>query len=173
LTFKSITRSQITSNLLSLTAPIRNDGAITSQVTVVEFRRDSAMGTNLFSQSITSLAPGEAVDVSFVWDVLGLAGNLDVFAVVDATNRLNEFDRQNNWTRLAIQRASGPVNLRLGPLVRLSGGVFQITVLDETGRNYEVQASTNFQVQIEAGLRLASSQTIESAARWRFEAAGN
>jgi hypothetical protein len=119
------------------------DGANSSPAALVEFRTDSLAGTNLFSQSLTNLTPGEAIDINFVWHVSGLVENLDLVAVLSGVNAATDFDLENNSMRLAIQRITVPVNLWLGPLIKLPSGAFQITVWGEAGRNYEIQSSTN------------------------------
>ena len=55
---QSMSWSSVASNLVAVTVHVGNDGAIGTGGFTVELNRDSASGTNLFSQTIAGLAPG-------------------------------------------------------------------------------------------------------------------
>ena len=76
---QSVTWSQVASNLLSVTARIANQGVIPGQTAGVEFRLDATNGTFLYSQSITNLAPGQSVDVGFLWDATGITNATEIY----------------------------------------------------------------------------------------------
>ncbi|MBN2508198.1 MAG: hypothetical protein JXQ71_16055, partial [Verrucomicrobia bacterium] len=139
----SVTWSQIASNTLSVAACVGNQGVVTGQTATVEFRLGSPDGTNLFSQSLTNLAPGEATEIAFLWDMSDWVGAPDIYVVLTGPDPGTDFDLANNNVRLSLQLAAAPSTLALGPLVRLPGGLFQLTVLGEAGRYYQVETSTN------------------------------
>jgi hypothetical protein len=140
---QSVTWGLIASNKVSITARVGNQGVISSQAGVVEFRLGSPAGTNLSSVTITNLAPGEAVDVAFVWDVTGLSDSQDIHVIVEGDASVGDFDPANNAARLVLQLAGVMSPLELGPVLRLPGGTFQITVSGEAGRTYRIETSTN------------------------------
>jgi hypothetical protein len=140
---QSVTWSQVASNLLSITARIANQGVITGQTAGVEFRLGATNGAVLYSQSITNLAPGQSVDVSFLWDATGMTSSADIYVLLTGLNGANEFDAGNNTFRLGVLRTTAQANLELLSLVGLPGGGFQVSVLNEPGRSYRVETSTN------------------------------
>jgi len=167
LAVQSVTWSLMASNKLSIVARIGNAGAVTNQATVVEFKLGSPSGTNLFSAVVTNLAPGEAVDVGFLWDVAGLADGLDIYVVVDGAAALPEFDRENNTWRLTVQQSSVRPDLWLGPVVQLAGGAFQIQVNTEPGGYVYLETSDdllNWQAWTNFVSTNAATITIDSAA---------
>src|SRR5207237_941820 len=64
---QSMSWSSVGSNLLAVTLHVANEGAISSGPFTVSFNQDSLTSTNLFSQYIVGLAPGESMDVLFIW----------------------------------------------------------------------------------------------------------
>ena len=140
---QSVTWSQAASNLLSITARIANEGVATVAVAGVEFRLGSTNGPVLYSQSITNLSPGQSVDVGFLWNVSGLTNDTEIFVVLTGMSEANDFDGSNNTFRLGVQRATAPTNLELLSLAGLPGGGFQLSVLNEPGRSYRLETSTN------------------------------
>jgi hypothetical protein len=140
---QSVTWSQVASNLLSLTARIANQGVTTSQAVAVEFRLGATNGTLLDSQTITNLAPGQSVDIGYEWDVSGISSDTQVFVMLTALEGTTDFDGDNNILRLAVWRTGASGTLQLQPLVGLPGGGVQLSVLNEPGRGYRVETSTN------------------------------
>jgi hypothetical protein len=143
LAVQSVTWSQITSNLLSVTATIVNQGTIASQPATVSFLLNSLTGTNLFTTNIASLAPGQSIDVNFLWTVWGLGNGLSLFAVVNGGTNALDFNPQNNALQLTIQPNRTQVNVELGPVLLLSGGAVHVGVTGLAGQTYPIQASTN------------------------------
>jgi hypothetical protein len=143
LAVQSVTWSQITSNLLSVTATVVNQGTIASQPATVSFLLNSLTGTNLFSTNIVSLAPGQSIDVNFLWNVSSLGNGLSLFAVVTGGTNALDFNPQNNALQLTIQPNITQVNVELGPVLLLSGGAVQVGVTGLAGQTYPIQASTN------------------------------
>src|SRR5207245_1916319 len=102
-----------------------NDGATTNGPVTLSLNEGSAIGTNLFSQSLGGLAPGASVDVSFLWNVFGLPDNLSIFAVLSGTGLSNNFSVANTTGQLAISRVAPPW---IGECQYLPDGGFQIAV---------------------------------------------
>ena len=140
---QSVTWSQIASNLLSVTARIANQGVIANPFAGVEFRLGSTNGTLLYSQSITNLASGQSLEVSFLWDATGAASNTRIFVVLTGLSGANDFDSGNNTFGLVVEQVAAQGNLALSAPLALPGGGYQISVLSEPGRSYRVEASTN------------------------------
>jgi hypothetical protein len=140
---QSVTWSQVASNVLSITARIANQGVTTVQIVGVEFRLGSTNGTMLYSQSITNLAPGQSVDVGFLWNVSSISNDTEMFVVLTGVSGATDFDSENNTFRLGVQRTTAPVNLELLSLTGLPGGGVELSVLNEPGRSYRLEASTN------------------------------
>lgn len=143
LTLESVTWSSVAGGAISVIARVGNLGVVASLPTILEFRLGGASGTNLFSAPVGTLAPGESVEVSFVWDATGLSDGLRLFAGLGGGSGWSDFNRGNNSMVLSVQRTVGEAELRFGPMVPLPGGLFQITLTNEPGRNYEIQTSTN------------------------------
>jgi hypothetical protein len=143
LAVQSVTWSRITDNLLSVTARVINQGTLASGPATVDFRPNSATGTNLFETTLAGLAPGASTDVNYVWDVSTLGQNLTLCAVVTGATNSADFNLGNNVMMLAVQRAIAQINLTVGPILLLSGGSAQMTLTGLAGRNYLIQASTD------------------------------
>jgi hypothetical protein len=88
LAVQSVIWSQITTNLLSVTATVVNEGTIASQPATVSFLLNSLTGTSLFSTNIVGLASGQSIGVNFIWDVSILGTGLSLFAVVNPSTNL-------------------------------------------------------------------------------------
>ena len=140
LAIQSMSWSRVTSDLLAVTVRVGNDGASDSAPATLSLTEDSATGTNLFSQTVAALAPGESVEVSFVWNVAGLPNQLNVFAVLNGGSVSNNFSAANLTAELAISQVTPPW---LGDGQYLPDGSFQLTVYGDAGRSYTLQASTN------------------------------
>jgi hypothetical protein len=143
LAVQSVTWSQITSNVLSVTATVVNQGTIASQLATVSFLLNSLTGTNLFSTSIVGLAPGQSIDVNFLWSMPSLGNGLSLFAVVNGGTNSLDFNPQNNALQLTIQPDITLVNVEVGPVMLLSAGALQVGVTGLAGQTYPIQVSTN------------------------------
>lgn len=141
LAVQSVTWSQITSNMLSITATVINQGTIASQPATVSFMLNSLTGTNLFSTSISSLAPGQSVDVNFIWNAPSLGSGLSLFAVVNGGTNAPDFNPENNVMQAAIQPNIATVYVVLGPVTLLSDAVLQAPVRGLAGQTYLIQCS--------------------------------
>lgn len=137
---QSASWSLVASNLVAVTVRVGNDGVVDAEPATVSLRQDSATGTDLFSQDLPTLAPGESEDASFVWSVAGLPHDLNVVAVLSGSGLANNFSTAKLTADLAIDLTTPP---RLEDCHYLSDGSFQLTVLSEPGRSYAVQSSTN------------------------------
>jgi hypothetical protein len=143
LALESVTWSQIASNALSVTATVINEGTIASQPATVSFLLNSLTGTTLFSTNVESLAPGQSVDVNFIWDVSNLGSSVSLFAVVNGGSNVLDFNPENNALQMTIQSDITQVNVKLGPVLLLSGGAVQVGVTGLSGQTYPIQVSTN------------------------------
>ncbi|MHB8524118.1 MAG: carboxypeptidase regulatory-like domain-containing protein [Limisphaerales bacterium] len=137
---ESMSWARVSSNLLAVTVRVGNDGAIDSGPATLSLQRDSATGTNVFSQDVAGLEPGQSVDLSFVWNVAGLPDNLALFAVLSGPGMSNNFTAAKLTGQLAISQVPPPW---LGEGHYLPDGRFQLTAYGEAGRSYTVQVSTN------------------------------
>ena len=138
----SLTWGQIASNLFSVTATTVNQGAIASHPATLSFLLNSLTGTNLFSSAVPSLAPGQSVDVNFLWNAPSLGNGLSLFAVVNCGTNV-DFDPQNNVMQVTIQPNIATVNAALGPVTLLPGEVLQVAMTGLAGQLYVVQVSTD------------------------------
>jgi hypothetical protein len=137
---QSMSWSSVASNLVAVTIRVANDGAIGTGGFTVSLNRDSASGTNLFSQAIAGLAPGESTDVTFIWNVSGLPDNLNVYATLSGLGIAGNFSTQGLTSTLAISQVLPP---SFGACRYLPDGMFQMEVFGELARTYALQASTN------------------------------
>jgi hypothetical protein len=119
---------------------VANDGAISNGPTTLSLNLDSVTGTNLFTQGIGTLAPGESVELSFLWDTSTLPDNVSVFAFPQGASLSNNFSSANTTRVVNIQRVWPPV---FGDCQYLPDGSFQMAVYGELGRSYDLQVSTN------------------------------
>ncbi len=128
---------------------------------------DSATGTNLFSQTVAALAPGESVEVSFVWNVAGLPNQLNVFAVLNGGSVSNNFSAANLTAELAISQVTPPW---LGDGQYLPDGSFQLTVHGDAGLSYTLQASTNLVdwVPLQSFVSTNGTMTVVDSAATNF-----
>lgn len=131
---QSVNWSAVGSNQVAITVNVANDGAISNGTITVSLNQDSATGTNLFSQTIAGLAPGESRDVTFIWNVAGLPDNLNVVAVLSGPGIAN------TTSALTICQVLPPW---IGDWQCLTNGGFQLVVYGAVGRAYTLQASTD------------------------------
>jgi hypothetical protein len=129
--------------LFSVTATVINQGTIASQPGTVSFMLNSLTGTTLFSTNIAGLSPGQSIDVNFIWTVPSLGNGLTLFAVVNGGTNSLDFNSQNNVMQATIQPNIAVVNVLLGPVTLLSGGVLQVSMMGLAGQTYLIQASTD------------------------------
>jgi hypothetical protein len=137
---QSMSWSAVGSNQIAVTVRVASDGAIGTGPFTVSVNRDSATGTNLLSQAIGGLEPGESTDVTFIWNVGGLPDNLNVYAVLSGPGVAGNFSTQGLTSALGINRVLPP---SFGACWALPGGMFQMEVFGEIGRDYALQGSTN------------------------------
>jgi hypothetical protein len=78
-----------------ITARVANAGVLPTTSVSAVFRKDSPTGDLLQSFTIPSIAPGAYQDVSFTW-VNQSPNDVQVLAVVDEPNTVDEFDETNN-----------------------------------------------------------------------------
>ncbi|MGO8928165.1 MAG: LamG-like jellyroll fold domain-containing protein [Limisphaerales bacterium] len=142
LALQSLAWGQITSNLLSVTATVINEGTIASQPATVSFTLNLLTGTNLFSTGIVSLAPGQSVDVNFIWNVPSLGSGLRLFAAVN-TGTNADFNPHNNALQMTIEPNITSVNVQFGPITVLSNGAVQVSMTGLAGQTYLIEVSTN------------------------------
>jgi hypothetical protein len=105
---QSMTWSRVTSNLLAVTVTVINDGATSNSPTTISLNQDSATGTNLFSQSIGAMAPGQSQDVTFLWNTVGLPDNLNLYAVLSGSGISDNFSAANTTGALTISQVPPP-----------------------------------------------------------------
>jgi hypothetical protein len=137
---QSMSWSSVASNLVAVTIHVANDGAIGTGGFTVSLNRDSATGTNLFSQAIAGLLPGESTDVTFLWNVSGLPDNLNVYATLNGPGIAGNFSTRGLTSALTINQVLPP---SFGACRYLPDGTFQMEVFGEVGRDYALQVSTN------------------------------
>ena len=137
---QSVTWSQAGSNLLAITIHVANDGTISNGPATISLNRDSATGTNLFSQGVGSLAPGQSTEVTFLWNTTGLPDNLNVYAVLSGAGIANNFSTAGLVGSLLINQVSAPW---LGGGQYLTNGGFQVEFNGSVGRDYTLLGSTN------------------------------
>jgi hypothetical protein len=140
LAVQSMNWSPINSNLVVVTVHVVNDGATTNGAVTLSLNEGSASGTNLFSQSLGTLAPGASVDVNFLWNVFGLPDNVSIYAVLSGPGMSNNFSIANTTGQLTVNLAPPPW---IGECQYLPDGRFQMAIYGAEGRSYVLQASTN------------------------------
>jgi hypothetical protein len=166
LAVQSLTWGQITSNLFSVTATVINQGTIPSQQATVSFLLNSLTGTTLFSTNIVSLAPGQSIDVNFIWNVSNLGNGVSLFAVVNGVTNALDFNPQNNALQLTIQPNITQVNVQLGPVTVLPDGSVQVSMTGLAGQTYLVEVSTdlvNWSTLTEVTLTDGVGQFVDSS----------
>lgn len=143
LVVQSIIWGPIASNLISIAATVINEGTIASRPATVSFFLNSLAGTNLFSTNIVSLAPGQSIDVNFIWNAPNLGNGLNLFAVVDSGTNVLNFNFQRNSLELTIQPNITLVNVLLGPVTLLPGRIIRVDISGLAGQTYLIEASTD------------------------------
>ena len=92
-------RVQAAGNDRLLTARVLNQGSLDASDVELMLRRDAEDGPLLQSFVIPGpIVPGAFVDVSWVWEDIAPipGGEIDVFAIVDEAESIDEFDEDNN-----------------------------------------------------------------------------
>ena len=98
LTVESI-QVQAAGNDRILTVRVLNASGLATSNVDLSIRRDAEDGTLLQSFTITDpIVPGAFVDVSWVWEDIAPipGGEIEVFAIVDEAEAIDEFDEDNN-----------------------------------------------------------------------------
>jgi hypothetical protein len=137
---QSMTWSRVASNLLAVTVSVINDGAISNGPTTISLNQDSVTGTNLFSESIGALAPGQSMDVTFLWNTVGLPDNLNIYTVLSGSGISNNFSAVNTISALVISQVLPPW---IGSCQYPANGGFQIELYGTVGHAYTLLASTD------------------------------
>ncbi|MDE3066595.1 MAG: hypothetical protein KGJ60_03490 [Verrucomicrobiota bacterium] len=166
LAVQAVTWGQITSNLLSVTATIINQGTFASQPATVSFFVNSPTGTSLFTTNIVGLAPGQSVDVNYLWNVSNLGSGVNLYAVVN-TGTNADFNPQDQTQEITIQPNVAQVNVVLGPVSLMANGASQVTVSGLAGQTYPIQVSTdlvNWETLTNLTLNGSSGQFVDSTA---------
>ena len=85
---------------LNLTVNISNQGKTASgATTTVLYSGDPAQGATPFATlNVPALEPGATAALPYVWNVLGKSGDYVIYAVIDPTNGVIEYDEANNAT---------------------------------------------------------------------------
>jgi len=103
LSIQSANWSLIGANLISITVRVINQGAIPSPEADITFMLGAKNGTLLSNLKIPGLDRYSATDVNFLWDV---SANLPtyrlVYATVDESSLIDDFDRTNNTMMVVI-----------------------------------------------------------------------
>jgi hypothetical protein len=137
---QSMTWSRVTSNLLAVTVTVINDGATSNSPTTISLNQDSATGTNLFSQSIGAMAPGQSQDVTFLWNTVGLPDNLNLYAVLSGSGISDNFSAANTTGALTISQVPPPW---IDACQYLTTGGFQIEFYGTVGHACSLMGSTD------------------------------
>jgi len=137
---KSLTWSQVASNLLAVVVDVSNDGVISNGSTTISFKQDSATGATLFSQTIAGLAPGQSREITFLWNIAGLPDNLSIYAVLSGAGITDNFTPGGLSSSLAINRVVPP--WISGYQYQTNGG-FQLEFFGTEGHAYTLLASTD------------------------------
>ena len=137
---QSMTWSRAASNLLAITVTVINDGVISNRPTTVALSQNLLGGTNLFSQTIGTLAPGQSQQVTFLWNTTGLPNSLNLYSVLSGAGIANNFSTVNTNSALTIVQVQPP---RIGNCQYLANGGFQIQLYGTVGQGYSLLASTN------------------------------
>jgi hypothetical protein len=107
LSIQSVYWSQMADNLISITARVTNQGAITSPETEVTFREGSSNGTILSKAFVPKLGINNAIDINYLWD---LSGNPSlykkIYLSVDESKVIDDFDRLNNVASIGVSESS-------------------------------------------------------------------
>lgn len=93
----SLSRKNITDTLLSLTGTVQNTGTLATGEFLVEIRKDSPDGEQLYQETIDNLEPNEIKQVAYLWDTTGVEmENVWLYLIADSADVVAEFDDKNN-----------------------------------------------------------------------------
>ncbi len=168
---QSMTWSRVASNLLAITIRIINDGVISNSPTTISLNQNSPTGTNLFSQTIAALAPGQSRDVIFLWNITGLPDSLSLFGSLSGSGITNNFSTGNTNSALMVNQVPPPW---IASSRYLTNGGYQVQLFGTTGHDYTLLASTdlvNWTPVLYFTCTNAPMNVIDPGARyfgWRF-----
>lgn len=141
---QTMTWTKVTDTLLAITARVGNQGVIPSAPAKLNFSPGTACSPVLSSQPVPALEPGQSIDLTYLWDVSKVTPGTEIRAALEVSDTANDFNPANNALTLTVQPApAAGGELRLGPLLQLANGSFQLTVTGEAGRSYTVQVSND------------------------------
>lgn len=138
---QSMTWSRVNASLIAVTVRVINNGVISNSLTTISLNQDSETGTNLFSQSIEALGPGQSTEITFLWNTTGMPDNLNVYAVLSGSGVFNNVSNAQLVGSLAISQAPPPW---FGSCQYQTNGSFQMQIFGTAGHAYSLLASTNF-----------------------------
>lgn len=85
---------------------VKNQGAIASPPCTVTFRLGSLQGQAIGTAELEGIAPEGWADVGLVWDLEGWSFEdeyVEVYAIVDEAQEVDDLDRDNNWAAVAVR----------------------------------------------------------------------
>lgn len=84
---------------MQFTATVTNQGKTPSNETTISLSdNDSLIETKI----VNALNSGESQEITFIWNVLGKAGEHNIMAAADADNSVIEFNEENNTSQMKI-----------------------------------------------------------------------
>ena len=100
-----VTWDQVFPTMVTVTARVTNRGAVPSAATDITFRRDSLQGQILSTQAVSRLGVDKAVEAALTIDTTSYpVGEIVVYAIVDESESVVEFDKTNNTERIVIPK---------------------------------------------------------------------
>jgi len=105
-------------DMVNISATVNNIGGSIANSILVEFYHDSIIpANNIYTDTITSLSPGESKVVGTMWDSSGNPGSNIFFVELDSQDTILELDEDNNVANKSLEVTRW----------RLGREVFQIT----------------------------------------------
>lgn len=103
-------------NSFNLNVVVINQGQTGSESTTVAlYDGDPAQGGSYIdSLNVPPLAPGAATTLAYAWNALGKAGGHKIYALVDPSNLVTEFNKTNNKAFVSISLPSLTLGISLG-----------------------------------------------------------
>jgi uncharacterized repeat protein (TIGR01451 family) len=99
LTVEGSWNNEVGTTSFSLVAQVANQGVIPSDACALSWRLEDHNGEEIGRSAVGPLAPGQSAPVIFLWNTSGrqfASPYVAVYAVVDSTNSVLEFDETNN-----------------------------------------------------------------------------
>lgn len=143
LALQSLVWAQVSSEQISIIARVENRGSIAARASTLEFRTGSNTGALLKSELVGSLAPGESMDVSFLWSPPAGGEPPAVVALLRPAPETGDVEDSNNSALLQLNLEVPSRDLVLTPVLDLANGRFSVVVKGAGGRAVIVEASSN------------------------------